>query len=133
MIPVRRPNCGTVREKPPPQRSILRYAPHTAHPPRRAPARPRRTRTRRRPEESCMAESDIARRKTGITTFTASEARDAMVKKSLEAERNAFEVKTAKLRALRLAKEAADTELAVKLAAEAPVKTAAKKKPVKAR
>ena len=80
-----------------------------------------------------MAESDIARRKTGTTTFTASEARDAMVKKSLEAERNAFEVKTAKLRALRLAKEAADAELAVKLAAEAPVKTAAKKKPVKAR
>jgi len=62
---------------------------------------------------------DQARRKLG-PTFTASEARDAHVKKELEAERHAFEVKTAKLRALRLAKEAADAALAVKLAAEAP-------------
>jgi hypothetical protein len=77
---------------------------------------------------------DIARRKTG-TTFTASEARDAMVKKALEAERNAFEAKTAKLRALRLAKEAADAEQAVKLAAEAPEKksSAPKKKIAKAK
>lgn len=77
---------------------------------------------------------DIARRKTGAT-FTASEARDALVKKALEAERHAFEAKTAKLRALRLAKEAADAELAVKLAAEAPAKkpAAPKKKSVKAR
>ncbi|HEX4301393.1 MAG TPA: hypothetical protein VHZ78_01275 [Rhizomicrobium sp.] len=74
-----------------------------------------------------MAETDIARRKTG-TTFTASEARDAMVKKALEAERNAFEVKTAKLRALRLAKEAADAAQAIKLAAEAPALKAAPRK-----
>ncbi|MEI9996670.1 MAG: hypothetical protein WDM91_18880 [Rhizomicrobium sp.] len=75
---------------------------------------------------------DLARRKTGAT-FTASEARDALVKKELEAERNAFEAKTAKLRALRLAKEAADRALAVKLAAEAPArKSAAKKKTAKA-
>ncbi len=74
-----------------------------------------------------MAEPDIARRKTG-TTFTASEARDAMVKKALEAERNAFEAKTAKLRALRLAKEAADAAQAIKLAAEAPALKAAPKK-----
>ncbi len=74
-----------------------------------------------------MAEPDIARRKTG-TTFTASEARDAMVKKALEAERNAFEAKTAKLRALRLAKEAADAAQAIKLAAEAPALIAAPKK-----
>ena len=83
-----------------------------------------------------MAEpiKDLARRKTG-TTFTASEARDAMVKKALEAERHAFEAKTAKLRALRLAKEAADAAQAVKLAAETPEKktTTAKKKIVKAR
>ena len=83
-----------------------------------------------------MAEpiKDLARRKTG-TTFTASEARDAMVKKALEAERHAFEAKTAKLRALRLAKEAADAALAMKLAAEAPQKKtpAPKKKTVKAR
>jgi hypothetical protein len=71
---------------------------------------------------------DSARRKLG-PTFTASEARDALVKKELEAERHAFEVKTAKLRALRLAKEAADAALAVKLAAEAP--PAPKKSPSK--
>ena len=77
---------------------------------------------------------DIARRKVG-TTFTASEARDAMVKKALEAERNAFEAKTIKLRALRLAKEAADAEQAIKLAADAPAKreTSSKKKGTKAR
>ncbi len=72
---------------------------------------------------------DVGRRKTGAT-FTASEARDALVKKELEAERHAFEVKTAKLRALRLAKEAAEAELAVKLAAEAPVKKAPAKRKV---
>ncbi len=77
---------------------------------------------------------DIARRKAGAT-FTASEARDALVKKALEAERHAFEAKTTKLRALRLAKEAADAAQAVKLAAEAPAKKvlSTKKKSVKAR
>ena len=76
---------------------------------------------------------DLGRRKTGAT-FTASEARDALVKKELEAERQAFEAKTAKLRALRLAKEAADAELALKLAAEAPAKKSApaRKKTAKA-
>jgi hypothetical protein len=74
---------------------------------------------------------DIARRKA-TTGFTASEVRDALVKKELEAERNAFEAKTAKLRALRLAKEAADAAAAVKLAAEQPEKkSAAKKKTAK--
>jgi hypothetical protein len=74
---------------------------------------------------------DIARRKA-TTGFTASEVRDALVKKELEAERNAFEAKTAKLRALRLAKEAADAATAVKLAAEqAEKKAAAKKKTAK--
>ena len=67
---------------------------------------------------------DLTRRKTGAT-FTASEARDAMVKKELEAARQAFEAKTAKLRALRLAKEAADAAQALKLAAEAPPKKTA--------
>ncbi|HXC54888.1 MAG TPA: hypothetical protein VNU97_06310 [Rhizomicrobium sp.] len=77
---------------------------------------------------------DLARRKTG-TTFTASEARDALVKKEIEAERHAFEAKTAKLKALRLAKEAADAAQALKLAAEAPAKKAAtpKKKTAKAK
>ena len=67
---------------------------------------------------------DLGRRKAGAT-FTASEARDALVKKELEAERQAFEAKTAKLRALRLAKEAADAALALKLAADAPPKKTA--------
>lgn len=77
---------------------------------------------------------DIARRKTGAT-FTASEARDALVKKELEAARTAFEAKTAKLRALRLAKEAADAAQAVKTAAEAPQKKgpAPRKRTAKAR
>ena len=74
---------------------------------------------------------DTLRRKPGAT-FTASEARDALVKRELEAERHAFEAKTAKLRALRLAKEAADAELAVKLAAEAPKKAPTRKKVAKA-
>jgi hypothetical protein len=67
---------------------------------------------------------DIAR-KRHTTGFTASEARDALVKKELEAERNAFEAKTQKLRALRLAKEAADAAAAMKLAAEQPAKKTA--------
>lgn len=68
--------------------------------------------------------ADLARRKA-TTGFTASEARDALVKKELEMERAEFEAKTAKLRALRLAKEAADAEAAMKLAAEAPAKKTA--------
>lgn len=77
---------------------------------------------------------DSARRKAN-THFTASEQRDAMVKKELEQERHAFDSRTAKLRALRLAKEAADAELALKLAAATPPKPVRKKKPatVKAR
>ena len=78
--------------------------------------------------------TDIARRRA-TTGFTASEARDALVKKELEAERAAFEAKTAKLRALRLAKEAADAAQAMKLAAEAPAKKTApvRKKTAKAK
>lgn len=70
---------------------------------------------------------DSARRKAN-THFTASEQRDALVKKELEQERNAFDTRTAKLKALRLAKEAADAEEAVKLAASMPPKAPKKKK-----
>jgi hypothetical protein len=70
---------------------------------------------------------DIARRKAN-THFTASEQRDALVKKELEQERNAFDTRTAKLKALRLAKEASDAEAALKLAASAPPKPARKKR-----
>jgi len=61
---------------------------------------------------------DSARRKAN-THFTASEQRDAMVKKELEMERTAFDNRTAKLRALRLAKEAEDKETAAREAAAA--------------
>ena len=75
---------------------------------------------------------DSARRKAN-THFTASEQRDALVKKELEQERNAFDSRTAKLRALRLAKEAADAEVALKLAASMPPKAVKKKRPVPAK
>ena len=60
---------------------------------------------------------DQARRKAQ-NHFAASEQRDALVRKELEKERAVSAAKTAKLRALRLAKEASDKEAAVKLAAE---------------
>ena len=50
--------------------------------------------------------------------FTQSEHRDTLVKQEIEKERAAVDAKTAKLRALRLAKEAADREAAEKIAAE---------------
>ncbi|MBV9420065.1 MAG: hypothetical protein JO348_09865 [Alphaproteobacteria bacterium] len=72
--------------------------------------------------------TEIARKRS-TTGFTASETRDALVKRELAAERAAFDAKTEKLRALRLAKEAADAQAAMKLAAEAPPqKTAPVKK-----
>jgi len=74
---------------------------------------------------------DNVRRKAN-THFTASEQRDAMVKKELEMERAAFDNRTAKLRALRLAKEAADAE-AAKLAAEAAKPARKKPAPAKVR
>jgi hypothetical protein len=69
---------------------------------------------------------DLVRRKPG-TTFTASEARDALVKRELELERAAFEAKTARLRALRLAKEEADRAVQMKVAADAPAAKTRKK------
>lgn len=50
--------------------------------------------------------------------FTQSEQRDTLVKQEIEKERAAVDAKTARLRALRLAKEAADREAAEKAAAE---------------
>jgi hypothetical protein len=66
---------------------------------------------------------DQARRKAQ-NHFAASEQRDASVRKEIEKERAVSAAKTAKLRALRLAKEASDKEAAGRLAAE----TAAAKK-----
>jgi hypothetical protein len=66
---------------------------------------------------------DAARRKAQ-NHFTASEQRDTMVRQEMEKERAAVVAKTAKLKALRLAKEAEDKVAADKLAVE---KAAAKK------
>jgi hypothetical protein len=67
--------------------------------------------------------------------FTQSEQRDTLVKQEIEKERAAIDAKTAKLRALRLAKEAAEKEAADKLEAEeaearrkAPPKRGARRK-----
>ena len=57
-------------------------------------------------------------RKKAQTYFTQSEQRDRLMRQEIEKERSASAAKTAKLRALRLAKEAADKEAAAKLAAE---------------
>jgi hypothetical protein len=57
--------------------------------------------------------------------FTQSEQRDTLVKQEIEKERAAIDAKTAKLRALRLAKEAADREEAAKLAASQPARNKA--------
>ena len=61
---------------------------------------------------------DQARRKAQ-NHFAASEQRDALVRKEIEKERAVSAAKTAKLRALRLAKEASDKEAADRLATEA--------------
>ena len=60
---------------------------------------------------------DQARRKAQ-NHFAASEQRDALVRKEIEKERAVSAAKTAKLRALRLAKEASEKEAAGRLAAE---------------
>ena len=57
---------------------------------------------------------DQARRKAQ-NHFAASEQRDALVRKEIEKERAVSAAKTAKLRALRLAKEASEKEAADRL------------------
>jgi len=69
--------------------------------------------------------TDSARRRAQ-NHFTASEQRDTLVRREIEKERAASNAKTAKLKALRLAKEAADKEAADKLAEEKAVEKAAK-------
>ena len=68
---------------------------------------------------------DNARRKAN-NHFAAAEARDTLVKTEQAKERAAFETKTAKLKALRLAKEAADAVEDERLAL---IKAAAKSAP----
>jgi hypothetical protein len=67
-----------------------------------------------------------ARRKA-LNHFAAAEKRDTAVKQELARERAATDAKTAKLRALRLAKEETDREEAIEAAKNAPA--AAAKKP----
>ncbi len=57
--------------------------------------------------------SKDAARKRAQNHFTASEQRDSLVKQMIESERAATEAKSAKLRALRLAKEEADRQAAL--------------------
>jgi hypothetical protein len=80
-------------------------------------------------------DSRDAARKRAQNHFTASEQRDVAVKQEIEKERAAIAAKTAKLRALRLAKEAVDKVESDRLAVEKaeaktkkPAKKAAKKK-----
>ncbi|HVZ68803.1 MAG TPA: hypothetical protein VG891_05025 [Rhizomicrobium sp.] len=74
-------------------------------------------------------------KRKGQGTFTASEQRDALVKQEIEKERAALAARTAKLKALRLAKEAEEKAAAERLAAANPPpapKPKAKAKPRKA-
>jgi hypothetical protein len=64
--------------------------------------------------------SPDAARKSAQTYFTHTEQRDKAIKQEIEKERAASAAKTARLRALRLAKEAADKEAAEKRKAENP-------------
>jgi hypothetical protein len=65
-----------------------------------------------------------AARKAAQTHFTQSEQRDKVIKQEIEKERAASAAKTARLKALRLAKEATEREEAENRKAAAP-KTAA--------
>ena len=68
-----------------------------------------------------------AARNRAQTHFAASEQRDAAIKQLIEGERAAVDARTAKLRALRLAKEEADRIEAANAPKPEP-KTAAKRK-----
>jgi hypothetical protein len=65
-------------------------------------------------------------RRNAQSHFTHTERRDELVRNEIEKERAATDAKTAKLRALRLARDAAERELAQKTAGDK--KPAAKKK-----
>ena len=71
-----------------------------------------------------MADVRDAARQRAQNHFAASEQRDSLVKQMIAAERAAVDAKTAKLRALRLAKEEADRQAA---AANPPAPAAAPK------
>jgi len=66
-------------------------------------------------------------RKRAQNHFTASEQRDSVVKQMIAAERAATDAKTAKLRALRLAKEEEDRQAALDAPPPPAKKTRARK------
>jgi len=72
-----------------------------------------------------MADVRDAARKRAMNHFAASEQRESLVKQMIAAERAAVDAKTAKLRALRLAKEEADRQAA---AANPPAPPAPKRR-----
>ena len=76
-----------------------------------------------------MADKTAARTRAE-THFSASEARDLLVKTELAKERIAFDARTVKLKAMRLAHEAEKAEEKARLAAASPKPA---KKPVKPR
>ncbi len=83
---------------------------------------------------SSNSDTRAAARNRAQSHFAAAEQRDASVRAEIEKERTAMETKTAKLRALRLAKEEEERVEAERLAAEESAKKAkagAAKKPRK--
>lgn len=79
-----------------------------------------------------MANTNEDHKRKAQSNFTASEQRDALVKQEIEKERNALAARTAKLKALRLAKEAEEKAEADRQAAANPPKPKAKPKAKKA-
>jgi hypothetical protein len=73
---------------------------------------------------SNSSDQQSAARQRAQNYFTQTEKRDAMVREEVEKERNIAAAKTAKLRALRLAKEAEERAAASKLALTTPPKKA---------
>ena len=69
-----------------------------------------------------MADVRDAARKRAMNHFAASEQRESLVKQMIAAERAAVDAKSAKLRALRLAKEEADRAAAAANPPAAPKK-----------
>ena len=74
-----------------------------------------------------------ALRRNAQSHFTHSERRDELVRQEIEKERAALDAKTAKLRALRLAKEASERAEAERAAAERSKAGASAPKPVRKR
>lgn len=81
---------------------------------------------------SSSTDTRTAARNRAQTHFKSSEQRESAVRAEIEKERAALDAKTAKLRALRMAKEAEDKVEAEKLAAEEAEKKAQEKPAKKA-